>query len=312
MSVITQTTTTAKLQEMSRQSKQLPTIGTQSWWSITGVKIGREQLLDHCKNLDIDLGWVPPEMTKRRAFIRACRSFAGVAPVVIAENGKIIVDKLDDSDERIGFVFTLETLQARQDPDFGTINRAWLSKSTGKLQLEGRKRFPFWGELLNRYLDALNYLHSQDVRQMILGIIRDRLDGIGLRPNGGFYFTPAEHDKALEKIEQLIPLLGGDSIFYTLGIVNAQKERANMWKAFEAEMLGDLEQATAQIQEMLAPDANTKDATLARQFQLLNKARSKAEMYEEALHRKADVVKDKIKHLQNKVASAMTMDALVE
>lgn len=284
----------------SHESRSLPTLGSLSWWSIEQVEITRQSLQSLFAQFSLPEDWLPNPIEKRTAFLRAARDSAGALP-----NGKrLIVTKVVHNQDEIKFAFTIEEIIEKK-PVFTPANEISLlgPGETANVLVSAPDGQPSEAAFMDRYNRLCLYYTSEDIRSMILNIIKRRLGGIGLRPNGGIYFTSRDFDEQISRLENLTLSLGS-SVYYSLGIIDVPKARANMFAIFKAEMTGELDTISEEITKLL-DNKTTRPATLARYLKEFERAREKAEMYEKLLEIEAREIHERISCLEERIRCAL-------
>jgi hypothetical protein len=272
----------------------LPTLGTCSWWSITDIAVTRADLKDRFFTCDLPKDWLPDSRTAKSAFLRACGARA---------EKHLLVRKLEDNNEECVFAFVDETIE-RTNPRYAVRTKARLDKITEEVVIENDLN-GFGDTLLTDYVRFLNEYNAADVQQLLLSIIHWRLNGVGIRPNGGIYFTPKDTDPTIDKLVAFVEEFGNGSVLFTMGIVDAERTRLNLFQIMKAELEGELSRYAEELDGFLAPDAPTRPSTLARKLEQFQKAEAKAEMYESLLEMEAADLHDRIAGLRQRVALAM-------
>lgn len=285
--------TIQQLQEVVKVSRQLPTLGTLSWWSLEVGGVTRDQL----RNIYYDIGlperYLPKERDRAEAFALACRSFQGPG---------MLVRPRERTKAKRGFTFVREVLRDGQDPYYEVVSVAVLGVESGKIRVTGT--FPDFNDLISRYKYFLYYYTSDDIRAVVLDVIKNELNGLGIRPNGGIYFTARQHDDTVERLAQMVNRLGR-SVFFTLGIIDSEKSRLNMFQIMKSELLGELARHQERLEQMLVQ--KQVDATeIARQIRAVQKMIDKVKVYEDLLQYEAGELHQEIDRYVQRLTDMLT------
>lgn len=286
--------TIQQLQEVVKVSRQLPTLGTLSWWSLEVGGVTRDQL----RNIYYDVGlperYLPKERDREEAFSLACRSFQGPG---------VLVRPRERTKAKRGFTFVREVLRDGQDPYYEVVGVAVLGVESGKIRVTGT--FPDFNDLISRYKYFLYYYTSDDIRAVVLDVIKNELNGLGIRPNGGIYFTARQHDDTVERLAQMVNRLGR-SVFFMLGIIDSEKSRLNMFQIMKSELLGELAKHQERLEQMLAKKQQVDATEIARQIRAVQKMIDKAKVYEDLLQYEAEELHQEIDRYVQRLTDMLT------
>lgn len=298
-------------------SRTLPTLGLLSWWSISAVEIEDAKLreLVLCNNLPQTL--VPDLLDKSAAFKRACagiENFYSLKPVGAAET-RLLVRKIAESAKCTQFAFVREELPiaADTDPKYDPIGRLTFDKESGAISTMGGSE-EFWKDpsdpltrINTAMTQAMTHHNSSAIRGMILHAIKDNYMGIGIRPNGGIYFTSRTFDADIDNIGKLVTAISPESIFFTLGIVDAEKTRTNMFNIMQMELAGELKQEAEALELLISEPDKIEGHRRALTTRLKNfeALYNKADLYEGLLQMSAASLKKRIDAAQKKVQNVI-------
>ncbi|MEM4234966.1 MAG: DUF6744 family protein [Candidatus Methanomethylicaceae archaeon] len=291
--------TIQQLQEVVKVSRQLPTLGTLSWWSIQEARIPVDAFTSAAKSCGIPDDWLLEPPSAEHAFTQAAK----YAARMLFQRKQVSTVKTLDDDKQVIIAITAQLVRGDgSDPQLDVLAHAVLDRQNLQVSIDG----PVDQEKFKSIFDYfLSHYTSQDVRDFLLRVIRGRLMALCIRPNGGIYFTQRQFDPDIEKLERLISLLPGRSVFLTLGVVDSAKARTNMWQIFQEEMIMTLDKLADEIRTMIASGHACRKRSLAARIARLQRELVKTESYEQLLEINAQELRDRIAALRGQVEQAL-------
>lgn len=275
----------------SQKTRELPTLGSLSWWSIANVRIPISEVRARFSALGLPTDRIEDRKPKV-AFTKACGQLREVNKFVRA---------CGCNEERVAVAVVAEEL-TEEDPRYTIEGRVAFDRASTSIVATN--------DILHQkadsaYREFLTTWDADDIRNLLLDIVRNDLGAIGLRPNGGVYFTHREHDPVLDKITRFVAGLGTDSVYFTLGIADADDARENLFTVMQDEMRRDLALAAQEVERLLSGETKTRPKTLSDKIASFKAASAKAEMYEGLLNIQAADIHQEIADLTSKVEKGL-------
>jgi hypothetical protein len=147
-----------------------------------------------------------------------------------------------------------------------------------------------------------NTYTSDQVRSVILKYLYAECAGITIREGGGVYFVPESKSNELAKLKTLFGLLAAErkenateTAMDTVPIVNREESAKAMWRAFTADVNGEMGALMKEIDEM---DDKTQNRAKERKISQLKDLQGKVVMYEELLNQAATTLTENLKELE--------------
>lgn len=276
-----------------QKTRELPTLGSLSWWSIANVRIPISDVRARFEALGLPTDKIEDRKPKV-TFTKACGQLREASKFVRA---------CGCNEERVAVAVIAEELVEEEDPRYTVEGRVAFERASTSIVATN--------DILHQKADAayreyLTTWDADDIRNLLLDIVRNDLGAIGLRPNGGVYFTHREHDQVLDKITKFVAGLGTDSVYFTLGIADAEDARENLFTVMQDEMRRDLAVAAQEVEKLLSGESKTRPKTLADRISSFKAASAKAAMYEGLLHLQADDIHQELEALTAKVAKGLS------
>ena len=290
----------------------LPTLGTLSWWTVSALTLSALEAEQHADSVGLSRTMLLKLKTARRAFIAACRtvqsSLHQFDPAVVRSK-RILVRKLRDQDALTQFAFVIETVpaQADVDPLYETIGRMTLDNKNGAEQVSelgsaNMAEFePLAKQIRKTYEQLRSSYDEDDIRRMVLRAVNGKMLGVGIRSNGGIYFTPRDSDEELSKLTAFVNGLGGSSLFYRLGIVDAENARESIAASLADEVRTEMGQELTKMQNKKDDGVDVKSTTLTKRLNRVRALKLKVERYESLLRVGADKLKAELDAAQDAI-----------
>lgn len=95
-----------------------------------------------------------------------------------------------------------------------------------------------------------NMLTPYAIRELTRKILQT-LNATVVRPSGGVYFIREEHCEMVEALERVINSLPGGSSMHSLPLLDDDKQRAMLKRAFEDESIGEIDRLLGEMGEIL-------------------------------------------------------------
>lgn len=148
----------------------------------------------------------------------------------------------------------------------------------------------------NTFIAQNGWLTHYGVRQWI----RQSLQGFGataVRPSGGIYFLPEHMADTVDKLEQMVSSLPGTTELHSLPLVDNDKQRAMVKRAFEAETIGACDDLISELHEIRAKGDGLTNEKMVRLMLERKKMNLKVAEYENLLDQNMKEAKARIEIL---------------
>lgn len=263
-----------------------PILGNVLWYHVTGVLIPHADMVSAFEGSPLE-GELPPKPRDGDCFKRLCSKAERrkvetddpnilknvlirqvSTPVEDLIIRRIVVEEVTPSNRRIDF---RQVLDVQFDRRTSYISVRPVTDSQG-LTINDPIAIDVARQIQNQFAVEKGCLNSYAIREWI----RHRIAALGatiVRPGGGVYFTAADHEDTVKKLEAFVESLPGGSSFHYLPLIDTDKQREMLKAAFESESVGEIDALIAEIGDILGdPDKKiTQDAfvKLAERHQFL-------------------------------------------
>ncbi len=222
-------------------------IGYICWWNVRSVDITQEQFSVMLEEYGISTKYAR-EHNYRSAFIRALRNL----------EEKRIIRKVEETSQKLVVQLTTET---KVEGD----THAHLEYDPETLVVIDKQRYREWGKFEKALVEGtedvkkklIEYFYkekvrykSSDITRYLQKILKDNGDIISLRDQGSVYFVPANYETVLDKVRQLVDMVGGGSTLERLPVPNVADSRSMVSNAFSEEADDLLNKMDKEINEV--------------------------------------------------------------
>jgi hypothetical protein len=273
---------------INKSSEYSNSIGSVLCWSITGFRDSVTSIRDNVNRAGLD-GNLVGNVRNKTAFLK---SVDHVAKEIGAR-----VEKGPDNQA----VCVRIIIYTQVDPDnynvtVQTSTKAVLVKGTGEVKfrdLNGQELTqlsPAEEEIKNRYNYWLHHYDSDQMRDLVLYLLKHYCDYLTVRDRGGMYFVPRTNDEQLSKIKALFALYPEASLL-TLGVPDTANERRFMWDAFKAEVEAEIKTMETDFSDLTGVESDRSIKVRVERFAQLE---AKVDNYAFLLQGTADKLKDRL------------------
>lgn len=286
-----------ELQRTLERSNGLPVIGHACWWSVADTEIGYAQFIQAWTEVGLDPNWAPKPKDPLQAFAVACHRL---------QNSPIMVRRASDNE----FALVLERKE-RQDDGRTKIRYEiqryiMLDLKTDRIYLldenSNNVNDPeLQAKIEQLYNVARTTISSHDIRTAILQILVYRLYAMGLRPNGGIYFVPQQHENVIRQIKEFVESKLHNSYFVMIGIVNDNETQSNMIPVVVDNLKAELDVLEQELTEAITEGRQLRSDAKANRMAQFSNIITKAEMYSQLLNMYSEELEDKISAVAGKL-----------
>lgn len=283
----------------------MKTLGNLIYWSIDKVTLNKDDLAGILKDLGLSEDLIPRNDHKT-ALIRALRD--------ITKGDERFYRRFHDSKESVRFAIILpeetQTTAVDYDIDFKKEVILTLYKDSGRVKAD--VEHPMLQPILDNYEANRLNLDANQLRSVILKIVRNDCLGVSMRKQGGIYFIDQKNQKQMAKLAGLFERLGGDNILSQVPIYDDKSTQDALELAINDDIISELQTIIEEIEIKLENggisakvlEGRKEEATnlmnkiIHHEANLRNKAnelRSKTEQFQKALESSLDVALNIVK-----------------
>ena len=265
-------------------------LGYLGWYTLSGVKIKHEDLIAFLNKRNLNI--VAPSVPQDVDIFRRISSNAELRKVPTSLEGTfqnylvrstderdpdtirrlIVCETVDKKGKRLSYeeVYYIDFKRIDSSIQFGPVN----TSVSPELNFFGNK---ICQEIVSDFQSWQGCLNSQSIREMIRRALL-RFGATKVRDGGGVYFVSNSQTSNLNSLELFVNEdLGGNSNFHSLPLVDDNKQRDMIRRAFEAETTEAVDAILAEIQELSKskrPISSNRYANLITEYQELCKKSS--------------------------------------
>lgn len=275
-------------QEMVRPAPNMPLLGRLVTWSIGGIALRREELVQHCEAAGLDTRQLPTRIQTRSAVIRTIDRLEGDG----------FVRRILEEPDRAVFVLVSEAIdRTREDARYQVERRFEYDKRGKRVVCDDPGTQAQIDALMEHFGEC--FLPT-DVRRFVVEAVRDA-GAVSLRPKGGVYFVAEPKLAVVDALAKFIDALGTGSSLLALNVPKSPSDMASMVRAFEAEAMGDLEALAAELADLEADPAKVRASTWGKRLDAFKRERDKVNLYATLLETEATRYLDRLAALEQRV-----------
>jgi len=298
-------------------SQGLSYIGYFIWWQVSDQRIKQadlQALIEKVGILDADgKPFKVHEVLARSAFLKAVREVRGKY-----KNRGLLIQKIrKSSDEYVFGLVDEEVNEREQTLDYSHAATMKFHPDSGRLFCNSPHRA--FDLVKERYEEYTGYFNSDDVRDIILRIVRSS-HAVSVRQRGGFYFVPEAQRDLVDKLEALVGALpGGDAMDLTkvgsgsangsyLAIapqVDEDRSKKAIYKAF----MSSLHYRMNSFEKDLDEDGLTQTHALRTRLDEFAEMKKEILFYSTAMQFEVEGVTDRLAGLTGKLTDKLTAKA---
>lgn len=287
-------------------------IGYFIWWTVSDQHIKREDLQALIDKVGID--FEVPEVPERSAFLKAVREVR--AKYKNHKDGSLLIQKIKKTSEEYVFGLVDEQVNEYAETlDYAHSATMRFCPETGNLGCDSPHRaFDLVKELYEEYA---HYLNSDDVRDIILRIVRSARS-VSVRQRGGFYFIPEAQRDLVDRLEALVGALpGGEAVDLTkvgkgsangsyLAVapqVDEDRSKRAIYKAFMSSLHSRMDSFEKDLDE---DGGLTQMHALQTRLKEFKEMKDEISFYSTAMQFKVDEVNSRLEGLTGKLQDRLT------
>lgn len=292
-------------------------LGRLAWYTVSNVTIKHEKLVQLLVQNNLS-GFLPKVPADSDAFRRVCsnaekrRVATGDSNVYdnylvrkMGKGGKLIAhivrERVDANTEKVAFVSELCKLTWTKTPSGAVVEY--------KCQGNDAVAESIAQEIIRAYHAETGTMNSYAVRELIRRVVMS-MNATNVRGNGGgVYFINHDHNSRLDDLEGFAKTLPGDVQVHSLPLLDDNKQREMLRRAYESEAIEDLERTIDEIIELKTSGKKVTSNVVAGFLDTLQRAKAKDREYSGLLQTSLDSAASRIQILTRQV---MELSAKVE
>lgn len=267
----------------------LAIIGYFCWWAVHNCKISRVDLQAMIDEEGIS--FIVPEPCARSNFLKAVREVAS------ANKKRFMIRKIYKHAEEYCFGLVDESIsETAKSLDYAHTATMVFNPLTGTLACDFQHAA--FDEIKKLFEEYQNTLTSQDVRNMVIGIL-STAHVVGVRQRGGIYFVASKFQDLVEKLSNLLSKLPGECELAVAPQVDVESTKKAIYKAF----IVGLKEKIATFQTELTSDM--RKSTLANRLDEFKQLREEISFYSDALSFQAQDLDASLQELAQSVQAKL-------
>ncbi len=293
---------------------QFSQIGAICWFTITGAQVSPAQLEQWFGDLGISKDHLPPAIQPVNAFRKATGpdvKFEYDAPWLgDGKKMKILLRDVSHNKETIERQITREEVDANgKKLSYDKVGQVVFYKAGHQVKItllpdqlhpdEAKKLSEFTASIEAEHTLLCNYFTSDPVRAMVRNYTLS-LNAITVKQS--VYFAHQDRLAEVEKMEQLIARIPGNSVYHSLPLIDDLKQRSMLTDAFETQVEAEIQDLLEQIKEI-----NTRTEVKPREYERVLTAYTSAMARSEEHTNKLGLSQERAA-----VALEMAMDAVMD
>ncbi|MEW6613972.1 MAG: DUF6744 family protein [Thermodesulfobacteriota bacterium] len=281
-----------ELEKVKGQYQNFPKIGDIVWWSLSNIKVRRDDIENMFRQVGLGENYLPAVITNDSAYRKAIKYNRKVS------DPQLLRLILDDSDIIVHGIVNEKADMENMNLDYALEARVSLDKGTGVFH--STTETDKTKKIHEDYDFYMLYYTTDDVRSIVVRVIRS-LNPTVIREGGGVYFVPVTYEDTVKKLEQLIPMMSWSSVVYSLPIIDTEKTRKNIFAVYTTQVEKEIERVVAELEGFDNPTVDV----LKNRVEKFNAIRLKAEMYEDLIKMSADGIRSRIDSAVDAVTKIM-------
>lgn len=270
---------------INKANVELEFLGTLLWFTITDMAVTRQQLQDAFARSGVDTAHLPRPINHRDAFRRATSNAEMKRqPVDGGRYLNLMVREVRMDPQRIVRQLVREVVDAEN------VRLEYLPVANLVLQGEAysfQQLAPMSAleqtlaaKIGNDYADERVRYNGRHVRDVVMGVLHT-CGPVAVRPSGGVYFVPREHEGSVNALKALVDELAGYTVtsgrsrLWTVPVVDTEEQREMVQASLEDQVE---QESKSLIEEMHKVLGGARTVTQALVKQYVERARALADL----------------------------------
>jgi hypothetical protein len=299
---------------ISRGIPGVPELGRLVYWSFSETLVMRDNLAAAFQRAGLPQEWLPDERIPREAFIKAVREAANHH----ANGDRLLAEKMSDKDICEFHIGTLrkQALQTgKRRLRLNVVAGFALDKAARRLYTvtaDGEETdapseglaASLWAAVNEKYAVYLDGYNAADLQMLVLHIVKRRLEGVGLRENGGIYFVPRHHADMLERLLRAMDEISPQSKIFTGPVYDGNEWRRNAYAALLAEVGAELRRLAEDVANLADEKARTRASTFLKKIEEARRLSAQVDGYAALLGAERESFAPELREQVNEVIAA--------
>lgn len=267
-------------------------IGSLTWYTLHEIEITRNEILARLRAAGLDEKFAPRPILPSDAFRRATSEVetrrlplddGTFVNLLVREvhhdqneiHRRLVRETVDSGNRRLKYDEIAEIRLDKQTATCETLATRFLSDEENQALHEARRRY-------ERYCDAYQ---SRHLRIMTLDVLRS-MNPVAVRPSGGVYFIPGEHEQTLAKLQTFVRSLHPESNLWTMPVLDSADSRAVIRTSLATEVESAAKQLIEYLSETLKRKGEVSMADQRHALSELQRLQTLTRQYQDVLHDK--------------------------
>ena len=289
----------------------MSSLGSLTWYTLREVEITRDEILNCLRNAGIDEKFAPKPILPSDAFRRATSEVETrrlpqgdgtfinlLVREVHSDNEEVlrhlVRETVDGGNRRLRYEQVAEIRLDKSTNTFQTYSTQTLSREESESLLEARRRFDLYRTTYQ----------SRHVRDMVLDALQE-MGPISVRPSGGVYFVPAEHETDLGKLQVFVRSLGNESDLWMMPVVDSADSRAVIRSSLGQEVEDTTQRVINEMGKLLQRKGEVSEADQRRALVELHRLQELTNQYQDILQDKLFEAQANIEVAERQVRSLL-------
>ena len=271
---------------------RMPLLGKIISWSLGGLELTRADLARRWTTAGLDDRRIPAGIRARSCALRTLEEL----------EVKGFTRRIVENPQEAVWVLVDEEIDASTaDVRFAVDQKLVYDKKAKTLRVSDPHFQPTVDALMERFATTFQ---TADVRAMVLDQVKDA-GALTLRDNGGIYFMPPARFEVVEQLAAFVGALGPSCSMLVLNVPETQNDVRQIFRAFEAEFLGDMDALGRELDALNAEGDRVRPATWLRRLQAFQAQREKALMFGDLLQVEATRYTARVADLETRVRAKL-------
>ncbi len=286
-------------------------LGSLTWYTLREVEITRDQILSRLRDAGLHEKFAPKPILPSDAFRRATSEVETrrlpqgdgtfinlLVREVHSDNEEVlrhlVRETVDGGNRRLRYEQVAEIRLDKATNTCQTYSTQTLSHEEGEALHEARSRY-------DRYREAYQ---SRHLREIVLDMLEE-MNPLAVRPSGGVYFIPSEHETKLTKLQSFVRSLGNGSDFWTMPVMDGADSRAVIRSSLAQEVEDTTKRVIGDMAKLLDRKGEVSEADQRRALLELHRLQALTTQYQDVLQDKLFEAETNIQVAERQIRSLL-------
>lgn len=290
-------------------------LGSLVWFTISDLRITREQLAEAFAQAGIDKAHLPKPICPRDAFRRASSNAElknwelggdirmNILIREVKADGKTIIrqavrELVDKNNVRLQYQpYAQLELQGEE------INVKWLNPVEAKVEADTVEK------IKRDYQTEKESYNGRTIRDIITNVLRE-CNPVAVRPSGGVYFVPQQYEDAVRALQKLVKALAQHSItdrksqLWTVPVIDAEEQREMLQTSLEEQVASEAKSLLEEMTRIIKTGQRLTKSMTQKYIERVRELSNLVKEYEEMLETQAIAARANLEVVQ---AQAMAL-----